>query len=42
VSIGTTALRGGGSYVLNGRKIYITNAAEAGVYAHGEAHLGDR
>lgn len=32
VSIKTTARRQNDSYVLNGRKIYITNAAEAGVF----------
>jgi acyl-CoA dehydrogenase len=31
-SIATSARREGDSYVLNGRKIYITNAAEAGVF----------
>lgn len=31
-SIDTTARRDGDAYVLNGRKIYITNAAEAGLF----------
>ena len=31
-AIATTAVRDGGSYVLNGRKIYITNAPVAGLF----------